>query len=143
MSDKSKNLTVLHIAPTPFFADRGCHMRVRGLILALNKRGVNNLLCTYHHGRDVEGVKAMRIMNIPAYTKLEAGPSPWKYLADILLLFKVCQTIWRTKPDIIHGHLHEGSLIGWMARWLFFWRRLPWCSMYRAAGGRTGCPWLF
>lgn len=125
MADKSKNLTVLHIAPTPFFADRGCHMRVRGLILALNRRGVNNLLCTYHHGRDIEGVKAIRIMDIPAYTKLEAGPAHWKYLADVLLLFKVCQTIWRYKPDIIHGHLHEGSLLGWSAKWIFFWRRLP------------------
>ncbi len=125
MTDKNKNLSILHIAPTPFFADRGCHMRVRGLILALNKLGVNNLLCTYHHGRDVEGVKAVRIKNIPGYTKLEAGPSPYKYRADILLLIKVCQTIWREKPDIIHGHLHEGSLIGWVAKWIFFWRRLP------------------
>ena len=125
VTDNAGQLTVLHIAPTPFFADRGCHMRVRGLILALNKRGINNLLCTYHHGRDIEGVKALRIMNIPGYTKLDAGPSPYKYLADILLLLKVCQTIWRHKPDILHGHLHEGSLIGWMARWVFFWRRLP------------------
>lgn len=125
MAPKFKNKTVLHIAPTPFFADRGCHMRVRGLILALKNRGVNNLLCTYHHGREIDGVKTMRIMNIPGYTKLEAGPSPYKYFADILLLAKVCQIIWQYKPDIIHGHLHEGSMIGWVARWIFFWRRLP------------------
>lgn len=125
MTDKTNNLTVLHIAPTPFFADRGCHMRVRGLILALNRRGVRNLLCTYHHGRDVDGVETIRTPTISAYTKLEAGPSPYKYLADICLLFKVCQVIKRQRPDVIHGHLHEGSLIGWLARWIFFWRRIP------------------
>ena len=116
---------MLHIAPTPFFADRGCHMRVRGLILALNRRGVRNLLCTYHHGRDVNGVETFRIPKISGYTKLEAGPSAYKYLADIYLLFKVCQVIKRERPDVIHGHLHEGSLIGWIARWFFFWRRIP------------------
>lgn len=100
-------------------------MRVRGLILALNDMGIHNLLCTYHHGRDVDGVEAIRIKNIPGYTQLEAGPSPYKYLADIYLLFKVCQVIKRQRPDIIHGHLHEGSLIGWLARWIFFWRRIP------------------
>ncbi len=125
MTNNNKNLKILHIAPTPFFADRGCHMRVRGLILALNKLGVNNLLCTYHHGRDIEGVETIRIRNIPGYTKLDAGPSAYKYLADILLLVKVCQLIWRDRPDMLHGHLHEGSLIGWSAKWIFFWRRLP------------------
>ena len=117
-------LTVIHVVPTPFFADRGCHMRVRGLILSLQKLGVRNLLCTYHHGREVEGIEAIRIPTIPGYTKLEAGPSGYKYIADMLLLFKVCQIIWREQPDIIHGHLHEGTLIGWMARWLFFWRHI-------------------
>ena len=125
MSIESRPLTVVHIAPTPFFADRGCHMRVRGLIHALNRRGVRNLLCTYHHGRDVDGIEIYRIPTISGYTKLEAGPSPYKYLADIYLLFKACQVIKRERPDVIHGHLHEGSLIGWMARWIFFWRRIP------------------
>lgn len=118
-------LVVMHIAPTPFFADRGCHMRVRGLIHALNFKGVRNILCTYHHGRDIADIETVRTPTIRAYTQLEAGPSPYKYLADILLFLKVCGVIWKNQPDIIHGHLHEGSLIGWMARWVFFWRRIP------------------
>jgi glycosyltransferase involved in cell wall biosynthesis len=124
-TSSAKSLTVLHIAPTPFFADRGCHMRIRGMINALNKIGVRNLLCTYHHGNNVEGIEAIRIGNIPGYQKLESGPSAYKYLADIMLLMKVCGIIWREHPDVIHGHLHEGVLIGWLARWVFFWRRLP------------------
>jgi len=124
-TSKRSPLTVLHIAPTPFFADRGCHMRIRGLIHALNKLQVRSVVCTYHHGRDIENIETVRTATIKQYTKLEAGPSPYKYLADILLLFKVCGVMWKRKPDIIHGHLHEGSLIGWMAKWIFFWRRIP------------------
>lgn len=100
-------------------------MRVRGLIHALNRIGVRNILCTYHHGRDIEGIETVRTRTIKKYTRLEAGPSPYKYLADIYLFLKVCGVIWKYNPDIIHGHLHEGSLIGWMARWVFFWRKLP------------------
>jgi len=118
-------LTVLHIAPTPFFSDRGCHMRIRGIIHALNKRSISSTLCTYNLGRDVEGVETVRIAAIPGYTKLEAGPSAFKYLADILLFFKVCSLLSSCKPDIIHAHLHEGAMIGWAARMLFFWRKTP------------------
>ncbi|MDX2505072.1 MAG: glycosyltransferase [Gammaproteobacteria bacterium] len=121
----AKPLTVLHIAPTPFFSDRGCHMRIRGIIHALNKRSVSSVLCTYNLGREVEGVETVRTASIPGYTKLEAGPSAFKYLADILLFFKVCGQIYSRKPDIIHAHLHEGALIGWAARQIFFWRKIP------------------
>ena len=30
-------LRVLHIAPTPFFSDRGCHIRIDGIVNALNR----------------------------------------------------------------------------------------------------------
>lgn len=121
----SRPLRVLHVAPTPFFSDRGCHMRIRGIIHALNRLPVSNVLCTYHLGRDIEGIDCIRTATIPGYTKLEAGPSGYKYLADILLFFKLCATIHKRRPDIIHGHLHEGALLGWAARLCFFWRRIP------------------
>lgn len=125
MQKKSRSLSVLHIAPTPFFSDRGCHMRIRGIVQALNKRDISSVVCTYNLGRDVDGVETVRTAPIPGYTKLEAGPSAFKYLADILLFFKVCGLISSRKPDIIHAHLHEGALIGWAARLIFFWRRVP------------------
>lgn len=122
---ESYPLTVLHIAPTPFFSDRGCHVRIRGIIHALEKKSVDSILCTYHLGRDIEGIETIRTHTIPGYTKLEAGPSAFKYLADILLFFKVCSVIRERRPDVIHCHLHEGVLIGWAARLFFFWRRIP------------------
>jgi len=125
MQNKSESLTVLHIAPTPFFSDRGCHMRIRGIVQALNKRAISSVVCTYNLGHDVDGVETVRTASIPGYTKLEAGPSAFKYLADILLFFKVCGLISSRKPDIVHAHLHEGALIGWVARLVFFWRKIP------------------
>ena len=125
MKTNAEPLTVLHIAPTPFFSDRGCHMRIRGIVHALNKRAISSVVCTYNLGRDVDGVDTVRTASIPGYTRLEAGPTAFKYLADILLFFKVCGLISSRKPDVIHAHLHEGALIGRAARLMFFWRKIP------------------
>jgi len=123
--ESDRNLVALHIAPTPFFSDRGCHMRIRGIISGLQKLSLSCVLCTYHLGRDIEGIETVRTAVIPGYTKLETGPSGYKYLADVLLFFKTCSLICERKPDLIHGHLHEGALLGWAARLCFFWRRIP------------------
>lgn len=106
------------VAPTPFFADRGCHVRILGEVRALQAAGCDVTLCTYHHGRDVEGVRTVRIPRIPGYGKLTAGPSNAKYLADPLLLLRSLRTALADKPDVIHGHLHEGALIGRILRTL-------------------------
>lgn len=116
---------VLHIAPTPFFADRGCHIRIRGIVLALEEQGVDNLVCTYPIGRDIKGVRTVRTLRIPGYTKTEAGPSAFKYVADILLMFTVARQLRRFRPQILHCHLHEGLLIGWVARLLALKWRVP------------------
>lgn len=136
MSDAPRRLTALHIAPTPFFADRGCHVRIRGLVTALQRRGVGCLLCTYHHGRDVDAVETVRIPRIPGYRKVAAGPSPFKYVADLLLLWVVVREAWRRQPDVLHGHLHEGALLAWLTSKALFWRRLP--VVFDMQGSLTG-----
>jgi glycosyltransferase involved in cell wall biosynthesis len=117
--------TVLHIAPTPFFADRGCHIRIQGIVDCLAELGYENLVCTYHHGRDVPSVKTSRTAVIKNYTKTEAGPSKFKLWADWKLLWLVVAEIRRTKPKVIHAHLHEGLMIGLVAKALFFWKKIP------------------
>ncbi len=129
-------MRVLHIGPTPFFSDRGCHIRIHGLIRALQRSGLECWLCTYQHGRDVEGIDTERIPRVPGYNHVDAGPSPFKYVADVMLFFKVCGSIARRRPDVLHGHLHEGALIGWAARTVFFWRRLP--LVFDMQGSLTG-----
>lgn len=109
-------MKILGIAPTPFFADRGCHMRILGEIQALQRRGHEVLLVTYHLGRDIDGVPTVRAKNVPWYNKLEAGPAMGKFYLDWLLLLKTIEAIHSFNPDVIHGHLHEGAFIGQLAR---------------------------
>lgn len=105
-------MKILMIAPTPFFADRGCHVRILEETKALQKRGHEVLICTYHHGKEVPGIETQRILKIPWYQKLEAGPSWHKVYLDFLLLLKSFLVATNFKPDITHAHLHEGALIG-------------------------------
>ena len=117
--------TVLHIAPTPFFSDRGCHIRIEGVVNCLTGLGYNNLVCTYHHGGDVDGVETRRIAPIKNYTKTEAGPSKYKLWADWKLLWLVIREVRRVRPTVIHAHLHEGLMIGLVVKLLLFWMRIP------------------
>ncbi|MCL4460051.1 MAG: glycosyltransferase family 4 protein [Chloroflexi bacterium] len=105
---------ILMIAPTPFFADRGCHVQIYEQMRSLRKLGHEVTICTYHNGRDLPGLDIRRIIKIPWYNKIEAGPSYHKLYLDLLLLVKSLRTAWQIKPDIIHGHLHEGAVIGYL-----------------------------
>lgn len=100
------------IAPTPFFTDRGCHVRIYEEINALQNMGHTVVICTYHNGRDIPGLTIRRIVNIPWYTKLEAGPSIHKLYLDVLLLIRTLVIAFKIHPDVIHAHLHEGCFIG-------------------------------
>jgi glycosyltransferase involved in cell wall biosynthesis len=102
------------IAPTPFFADRGCHVRIYEEARALQALGCHVEVCTYHLGADRPDLKTHRTWRIPWYNKLSAGPSWHKLYIDVLLLLKSWSVARRFRPDIIHGHLHEGVAIGWV-----------------------------
>jgi glycosyltransferase involved in cell wall biosynthesis len=127
MADKQrpKKRKVLNIVPTPFFADRGCHMRILGEMKALAKYGYHNIIVTYHNGRDLEGLDIRRIINIPWYRKLEAGPSIHKFYIDIILFFKAAAVYIKERPDIIYGHLHEGAFVGGLIKYLLTWGKVP------------------
>ncbi len=118
-------MKILHIAPTPFFSDRGCHTRILNEITVLQNRGYDILLTTYHVGRNVENLRLKRIVNIPWYTRQEVGGSWHKLYLDLLLLWLSVRAYVQFKPDIIHGHLHEGALIGWLIKNLCSRRQAP------------------
>jgi glycosyltransferase involved in cell wall biosynthesis len=100
------------IAPTPYFADRGCHVRIYEEARALTKLGHEVCIVAYHLGRDMPGVRVVRTPHVPWYNKLEAGPSWHKPYLDILLLWKSLAEVRSFRPHLIHAHLHEGALIG-------------------------------
>jgi glycosyltransferase involved in cell wall biosynthesis len=100
-------------------------MRILGEMKALEKYGYRNIIVTYHNGRDLEGIDIRRIINIPWYKKLEAGPSIHKFYIDFLLFFKAAAVYIREKPDIIYGHLHEGAFVGGLVKYLLTFGRIP------------------
>ena len=105
-------IRVLVLAPTPFFADRGCHVRILEEARAAVACGVQLRLVTYHIGRDLPGFPIDRIASIPWYRKLEAGPSWHKPYLDLLLLVKALKVARSFRPQLIHAHIHEGAFIG-------------------------------
>jgi glycosyltransferase involved in cell wall biosynthesis len=100
------------IAPTPYFSDRGCHVRIYEEARSLTNLGHEVCIVTYHLGRDMPGVRVVRTPVVPWYNKLEAGPSWHKPYLDLLLLRKAFAEARSFRPHLIHAHLHEGALIG-------------------------------
>jgi len=112
-------LRILMLAPTPYFADRGCHVRIYEEARTLRERGHDVRLVTYPLGRDLPGIPTYRTVQVPGYGKLAAGPSWHKPLLDVLLLFKAWRVAREFRPQLIHAHLHEGAFIGgFLRRWL-------------------------
>ena len=109
-------LKILMLAPTPYFADRGCHVRIYEEARALRSQGHDVRIVTYHLGRDMPDIPTIRISRIPWYSRLEAGPSWHKLYLDMLLFFKAASIIPAFRPDIIHAHLHEGAFIGYLLK---------------------------
>lgn len=110
------------IAPTPYFSDRGCHIRIYNEIEALQTTGHSVVLYTYHLGRQVGSATIQRSVAIPWYNKTTAGPSWHKLYLDVLLWWKIITTVRREHVQLIHAHLHEGAWIGW---WVKLFTGLP------------------
>ncbi|MHB1414825.1 MAG: glycosyltransferase family 4 protein [Chloroflexota bacterium] len=130
----SRTLKILMIAPTPFFADRGCHVRILEEAKALQDLGHKVTIVTYHNGRDVDGFDIRRIPRVLFwYNKLEAGPSWWQPFLDILVFLRALGVLLGERYDIVHGHLHEGALVGFAVSRL---KRIP--LVFDAQGSLTG-----
>lgn len=113
---KTESLRILILAPTPFFADRGCHMHIAEQAYAMQRKGHNVKIVTYHLGRDLPDLDIVRTTTVPWYKKLGPGPSWHKFYVDPLLLLTALTTARTFKPDVIHAHLHEGAVLGWMIK---------------------------
>ena len=100
------------LAPTSFFADYGCHVRILVEVLALQRLGHRVTVCTYHNGEDIEGLHIVRTPGIPWRRQYEVGSSLHKVAFDALLSIRSLAWTLRRRPDIIHAHLHEGALMG-------------------------------
>ncbi len=113
-STESDKYNILMLAPTMFFADYGCHVRILEEAVVLRKLGHRVTIVTYPNGRDIWGIDARRSWGVPFNYRIEVGSSRHKIYLDALLTLKAIFVALKEKPDIIHGHLHEGGLIGWL-----------------------------
>jgi glycosyltransferase involved in cell wall biosynthesis len=103
---------VLIIAPTSFFSDYGCSVRILEEARALQRKGNEVTVCTYRNGHDVPGLTIRRTPAIPFREHYEVGSSPHKIAFDFLLFWTVLSSALRWRPDVFHAHMHEGALIG-------------------------------
>ena len=104
---------VLKIAPTSFFADYGCHVRIYEETRLLQKLGNQVTICTYHTGRDLAGLDIRRALAMPGQSTVQVGSNFRKLYYDVLLAARAAEIAARLRPNLIHAHLHEGALIGW------------------------------
>lgn len=108
-------MRLLALAPTGFFADYGCHVRIRGQMGALQARGHTVQIVTYPGGRNVDGLATVRPPVWPCGRPMPVGSSRRKPLLDMLLVPTALRAAWRFpggRPQIIHAYLHEGALLG-------------------------------
>jgi glycosyltransferase involved in cell wall biosynthesis len=103
---------ILMIAPTSFFSDYGCSVRILEEAKVLQKLGNEVTICTYRNGRDLLDLVIRRTPSLPLRGHYEVGSSPHKIAFDLLLFWTVLLAALRQRPDIIHAHMHEGALIG-------------------------------
>jgi glycosyltransferase involved in cell wall biosynthesis len=104
-------LRILAIAPTSFFADYGCHVRILEQIRLLQQCGHQVHLCTYYSGGDIPGLTIRRTWPLPWRRGLEIGSSLHRLPYDVLLGPLVLHQALRLRPHLIHAYLYEGTLL--------------------------------
>lgn len=105
-------LRILMIAPTSFFSDYGGHIRILEETRILQELGHQVRIVTYYKGSDLPGVDIRRTAPLPWHADYEVGSSRHKIAFDVYLSFTALLEGLKMRPDVIHGHMGEGALIG-------------------------------
>ncbi len=100
----------LFIAPTPYFSNRGCHVRIMGLARAAKALGYSADLVTYHIGDDYGPFeKIYRIKGLEGYDYRGPGPTREKIVLDMEMLGLVRKLLQKNDYHVVHGFLHEAG----------------------------------
>ena len=108
---------IAHIAPTSFFGDYGCHVRILEEIRALATLGHTSTVFTYPTGDNVREVEILRNPLQRHHPEIRIGSHWGKLPLDAALLGTALAYGLKHKFDIVHAHLHEGALIGRLLAW--------------------------
>ena len=104
--------SIAQLAPTPYFSDYGCHVRILEEVRALKRLGHTSTVFTYPGGETPPGADVVRGRRIPWQRGAYVGSHWNKFLLDPLLLMTALTHGLSRNFDIVHAHLHEGALIG-------------------------------
>ena len=110
--DVERPLRILMVAPTSFFSDYGGHIRILEEAYTLQELGHQVAIVTYYKGSDMPNLDIRRTAPLPWRPEYEVGSSRHKIAFDVYLAWQSFVEALRFKPDVIHGHMHEGALIG-------------------------------
>jgi glycosyltransferase involved in cell wall biosynthesis len=106
-------LRVLVVAPFPYGIDRGSPIRARrGVSLAM-RAGAAVTVVTYGANLPDDPIVIRGPMRVRS---MRQGFSKQKPLLDLVLLYDVVRVARRTRPDVIHAHVHEGLAVALVAR---------------------------
>ncbi len=100
-------LRILAIAPTSFFADYGCHVRIWGHLNALMRRGHVVRLVTYPSGQNRPPIPLVRPSLLRRWP-IQVGSSWKKIVLDLTLAPLVWREAVRLRPHLVYAFLHEG-----------------------------------
>lgn len=109
---KGDALRILMVAPTSFFSDYGGHIRILEETRHLQAAGHQVTIVTYYKGDNLPGLDIRRTAPLPWRTNYEVGSSRHKLAFDVYLSAQSLIEGWRVRPHVVHGHMHEGALIG-------------------------------
>lgn len=104
--------SIAQLAPTAYFSDYGCHVRILEEVRALSRLGHSSTIFTYPHGGTPPDGTVVRGPRIPWHRSARVGSHWNKFLLDPLLLMTVMARGLPRRFDVVHAHLHEGALIG-------------------------------
>jgi glycosyltransferase involved in cell wall biosynthesis len=110
--DSLRRFRVLMVAPTSFFSDYGGHIRILEESYTLQELNQDLSIVTYYKGSDMPDLDIRRTAPLPYHTNYEVGSSRHKLAFDVYLAAKAIKEGLRIRPDVVHGHMHEGALIG-------------------------------
>lgn len=116
MKKNSSIIDFFIIAPTPFYENRGCHLRIRGEAAALKKKGYRIVVATFKKGSEVKGINTTR-PNFYEGTFLKGPAASWEKIpASLFLFLKALPQVIKTRPRVVYCHLLEGLFIGYFIK---------------------------
>jgi glycosyltransferase involved in cell wall biosynthesis len=105
------------VAACPYPTTQGTQVYVRDMVRALDRRGHEVHVVTYHFGEDLPTWgRIHRIPRVPGYRKLRAGPAAAKPLLDALLLGRLLHVAKKHRLDLLHAHNYEAPLAAYAVR---------------------------